>query len=127
MRCLKIYDRLAGMQACRSCGSTYVVHYEEEKKKSKTPPASTSPQPSTSAPADALKVTLLSGDTETSKRGEIVMKASTREDFSSDTMDVNLQLHLRLTFFRVRLVCLLFLFLSPFPFFAVGAQRDRLA
>ncbi len=102
MRCLKIYDRLAGMQACRSCGSTYVVHYEEEKKKSKTPPASTSPQPSTSAPADALKVTLLSGDTETSKRGEIVMKASTREDFSSDTMDVNLQLHLRLTFFRVR-------------------------
>ncbi|ELR11107.1 uncharacterized protein ACA1_351450 [Acanthamoeba castellanii str. Neff] len=100
MRCLKIYDRLAGMQACRSCGSTYVVHYEEEKKKSKTPPASTSPQPSTSAPADALKVTIMSGDTETSRRGEVVMKASTREDFSSDTMDVNLQLHLRLTFFR---------------------------
>jgi predicted nucleic acid-binding Zn-ribbon protein len=53
MRCLKIYDRLANMQSCKSCGSTYVVHYEEEKK-SKTPPASTSPSLPSGASADAV-------------------------------------------------------------------------
>lgn len=64
MRCLKIYDRLAGMdvrvplfisstwtlilnaiKACKSCGSTYIVHYEEEK----IPKTSVSPSPPSTA------------------------------------------------------------------------------